>query len=114
MKPIQPHERKVANIHDEAAFQVYDPTGERETGTSFIQLNPDAPRDVGFYIYRMAPGARSTPHMHGGAEEFLMVVGGGPAGMKAATITRRARVAATIVPYSLSRPVSGRWMQEMG
>ncbi len=75
MKPIQPHERKVANIHDEAAFQVYDPTGERETGTSFIQLNPDAPRDVGFYIYRMAPGARSTPHMHGGAEEFLMVEG---------------------------------------
>lgn len=75
MEPIRPHERKVANIRDEAAYQPYDPAGISETGTSFIQLNPDAKRDVGFYIYRMEPGARSTPHMHGGAEEFLMVEG---------------------------------------
>ncbi|MEQ9675032.1 MAG: cupin domain-containing protein, partial [Roseovarius indicus] len=32
-------------------------------------------RDVGFYIYRMEPGSRSTPHRHGGAEEFLIVEG---------------------------------------
>ena len=75
MKPIKPHQRKVANIHDEAAYAPYDPEGISETGTSFIQLNPDAPRDVGFYIYRMSPGSRSTPHMHGGAEEFLVVEG---------------------------------------
>lgn len=73
MKPIQPHERKVANIRDEGAFTAYNP--EAEPGTSFIQLNPDAPRDVGFYIYRMAPGSHSTPHRHGGAEEFLIVEG---------------------------------------
>ena len=75
MKPIHTHERKVANIRDEAAYTVYDPSGENETGTSFIQLNPDAPRDVGFYIYRMEPGSQSTPHRHGGAEEFLMIEG---------------------------------------
>jgi quercetin dioxygenase-like cupin family protein len=75
MKPIAPHERRVANIRDEAAFRPYDPTGESETGTSFLKLNDATPKDVGFYIYRMAPGARSTPHRHGGAEEFLMLEG---------------------------------------
>ena len=75
MKPIQPKERKVSNIHDDTAYTPYDPEGISETGTSFIQLNPDAKRDVGFYIYRMEPGSRSTPHRHGGAEEFLMIEG---------------------------------------
>lgn len=72
MKDILPHERKVVNIRDESA---YTPTGEGEQGTSFIQLNPDMEKFVGFYIYRMAPGAHSTPHVHGGAEEFLVVEG---------------------------------------
>ena len=75
MKAIQPHERKVANIYDDAAYRPYDPEGMSETGTHFIQLNPDAKRDVGFYIYRMEPGSRSTPHRHGGAEEFLIIDG---------------------------------------
>lgn len=75
MKPIQPHERKIANIRDEAAFVPYDPEGVSERGTSVLKLNPDMPRDVGFYIYRMEPGAQSTPHRHGGAEEFLMLEG---------------------------------------
>lgn len=72
MKDILPHERKVVNIRDETA---YTPTGDGEEGTSYIQLNPDSEKFVGFYIYRMAPGAQSTPHMHGGAEEFLVVEG---------------------------------------
>lgn len=71
MKPIQPDERKIANIRDEAAFTPYDDG----SNTSYIKLNPDTPRDVGFYIYRMEPGSRSTPHRHGGAEEFLIVEG---------------------------------------
>ncbi len=75
MKPIQPQERKIANIRDESAYRLYDPEGISETGTSFIQLNPDAQRDVGFYIYRMEPGSKSTPHRHGGAEEFVMIEG---------------------------------------
>ena len=75
MKAIRPNQRKVANIHDKDAYLPYDPAGLNETGTHFIQLNPDAERDVGFYIYRMEPGSRSTPHRHGGAEEFLIVEG---------------------------------------
>lgn len=75
MKPIAKHERRVANIRDEAAWRPYDPTGKTERGTSFIKLNASTPRDVGFYIYRMEPGSRSVAHRHGGAEEFLMVEG---------------------------------------
>lgn len=75
MKPIASHERKVANINDDAAYVPWDPEGLTETGTSIIRLNPKGPRDVGFYVYRMAPGARSAPHRHGGAEEFVMIEG---------------------------------------
>ncbi|WP_170604284.1 cupin domain-containing protein [Ruegeria arenilitoris] len=75
MKPIQATERLVANIYDKTAYIPYDPDGSSETGTHFIQLNPDAVRDVGFYIYRMEPGSSSTPHRHGGAEEFLIIQG---------------------------------------
>jgi len=71
MKDIQPQDRKVVNIRDEAAYTPY----EGETGTSYIQLNPAARRDVGFYIYRMSPGSQSTPHRHGGAEEFVVIDG---------------------------------------
>ena len=49
--------------------------GESEQGTSFLQLNPAAPRGTGFYVYKMEPGARSVPHRHGGAEEFLIIEG---------------------------------------
>lgn len=72
MKPIAAGDRRIANVHS-AEFEPWD--AEREPGTSILQLNPAQPRGVGFYIYRMAPGARSTPHRHGGAEEFVMLEG---------------------------------------
>jgi len=75
MQEIAPHQRKVANIYDDGAFTPYTSNDVAEQGTSFIKLNPETERDVGFYIYRMAPGSRSTPHRHGGAEEFLIVEG---------------------------------------
>lgn len=74
MKAIGNHERRVVNVKT-ATFQAWDEDGASEQGTSFLQLNPDAPRGYGFYIYKMEPGARSTPHRHGGAEEFLMIEG---------------------------------------
>ncbi len=75
MKPIETSERRIANIRDEFAYEPYDPEGKTERGTSLIKLNASMPRDVGFYIYRMEPGAHTTPHRHGGAEEFLIVEG---------------------------------------
>ena len=74
MKPIASEERRVVNL-ETASFEPWDETGETERGTSILQLNPDAPRGTGFYIYRMEPGARSAPHRHGGAEEFLILEG---------------------------------------
>lgn len=74
MKPIEPQQRKVANIRDEAAYTYYEDDKTRPR-TSYVKLNPGTARDVGFYIYRMEPGSISTAHRHGGAEEFVMIEG---------------------------------------
>lgn len=74
MKSIESNERKVVNIKT-AQFTPYDRETTGEQGTSFLKLNPDMQRDVGFYIYKMGPGASSTPHRHGGAEEFYVIEG---------------------------------------
>ena len=75
MKQIKEHQRKVANIFQESAYTPYQDDKGNDLGTSYIQLNSDKPRDVGFYIYRMSPGSHSTPHQHGGCEEFVVVQG---------------------------------------
>ena len=74
MKPIKPKERRVANLHT-AEYLPWDPEDATERGTSILQLNPARPKGVGFYIYKMEPGAHSAPHRHGGAEEFLIIEG---------------------------------------
>ena len=74
MKSIDSNERKVVNIKT-AQFIPYDRETTGEQGTSFLKLNPDMQRDIGFYIYKMRPGASSTPHRHGGAEEFYVIEG---------------------------------------
>lgn len=74
MKKIEAKDRRVANIRS-AQFEPWDASGETERGTAILQLNPARPRGVGFYIYRMEPGAVSAAHRHEGAEEFLVVEG---------------------------------------
>ncbi|MEO0328359.1 MAG: cupin domain-containing protein [Pseudomonadota bacterium] len=74
MKSIQAKERRVVNIKD-ADFKPYSSDESGEQGTSFLQLNPDMRQDLGFYIYKMEPGSSSTPHRHGGAEEFYVIEG---------------------------------------
>jgi quercetin dioxygenase-like cupin family protein len=74
MKPIGKADRRIANVRD-AEFEPWDPEGITEKGTSILQLNPTAPRGVGFYIYKMEPGSRSGAHRHGGAEEFMIIEG---------------------------------------
>ena len=70
MQQILKTGRRIVNLRD----AVFDPF-EEEVGTGILQLNPDAPRGTGFYIYRMEPGASSSPHHHLGAEEFFMIEG---------------------------------------
>ena len=74
MKFINSKERKVVNIRT-AKFTPYDEESTGEKGTSYLKLNPEMHRDIGFYIYKMEPGASSTPHRHGGAEEFYVIEG---------------------------------------
>jgi hypothetical protein len=68
MKRIRQLDRKIANIRV-AGFTRWDSEGVTESGTSILQLNAGQPKGVGFYIYKMEPGARSAPHRHGGAED---------------------------------------------
>lgn len=74
MKPIAEDERRVVNLKD-AEFVPFESDGVVEKGTGILKLNPDMPPEVGFYIYKMEPGSQSTPHVHGGAEEFYMIEG---------------------------------------
>ena len=74
MKPVAAKDRRVVNIKD-AKFTPYDPEETGEKGTSFLKLNTDMPPNLGFYIYKMEPGASSAPHRHGGAEEFYVIEG---------------------------------------
>ena len=71
MKEIAAEKRRVVNLRD----ATFDEDIEGETGTGILQLNPHAESAVGFYIYRMAPGASSTPHHHLGVEEFYVIDG---------------------------------------
>tara|TARA_X000000950_G_scaffold281668_1_gene378899 strand:- start:16 stop:393 length:378 start_codon:yes stop_codon:yes gene_type:complete len=70
MQRISEIKRRVINLQD-AVFEPF----EDEVGTGLLQLNPNAPRGTGFYIYRMEPGASSSPHRHVGAEEFYIIDG---------------------------------------
>ena len=70
MKEISEFKRRVVNLRD-AVFEPF----EDETGTGLLQLNPNIKKGTGFYIYKMQPGAKSTPHQHIGAEEFYVIEG---------------------------------------
>ena len=70
MKPIQGIKRRVVNLND-AVFEPF----ENEVGTGLLQLNPNVKRGIGFYVYKMEPGATSTPHHNIGAEEFYIISG---------------------------------------
>jgi anti-sigma factor ChrR (cupin superfamily) len=74
MKPINPQDRRIANIHD-ATFQpfVY-PDGEA-LGDSVLQLDQDRPLGEGFHVYRMPPGMTTRDHRHNGHEQFLILEG---------------------------------------
>ena len=70
MQRISDTKRRVVNLRN-AIFEPF----EDEVGTGLLQLNPNVPRGKGFYIYRMEPGASSSPHQHVGAEEFYIIEG---------------------------------------
>lgn len=76
MKPIASSERTVVNINDASAYRRWvGEDGSELTDQSYLQLDDSFPDGSGFYIYRMEPGAVSTPHEHTCRESFLMLEG---------------------------------------
>ena len=75
MKTIAPRERTVANIHTADYEHWRNEDGSELTDQGFLQLDDSFPPGSGFYIYKMEPGAVSTPHEHTCRENFLVLAG---------------------------------------
>ncbi len=73
-KPIAQGERLVANIY-ETPFDGFVGDGVASEGESYLSLDSSQAAGHGFHIYRMAPGASSTPHEHMSDEHFLVLEG---------------------------------------
>jgi anti-sigma factor ChrR (cupin superfamily) len=75
MKAITPDARTVVNIHsaDYEHWRNEDGSVLRDQG--YLQLDDSFPPGTGFYIYKMEPGAVTTPHEHTCRENFLILEG---------------------------------------
>lgn len=74
MKPIDPADRRVANIRT-GQFKPYVYEDGVALGDSVLQLDEERPLGVGFHVYRMPAGMTSRPHRHNGHEQFLVLEG---------------------------------------
>ncbi len=74
MTPINPTDRKIANIHtaDYTGFAYPDGT---MLGDMVLQLDGSKELGVGFHVYRMPPGMTTRGHRHNGHEQFLILEG---------------------------------------
>ena len=74
MKPIEPHERRIANIETAEFARFVYPDGV-SLGDSILQLDADQPLGVGFHVYRMPAGMTTRGHRHSGHEQYLILEG---------------------------------------
>jgi anti-sigma factor ChrR (cupin superfamily) len=74
MQPINPQDRRVANIHRAAYAPFVYPDGVA-LGDMVLQLDDGQPLGVGFHVYRMPPGMTTRGHRHNGHEQFLILEG---------------------------------------
>ena len=67
--------RKITNLYD-VEFTPFDNYGVVVPGMSWHKISYSRDNGgQGTYVLKMAPGAKSLPHMHNGFEEFLMLDG---------------------------------------
>jgi len=50
--------------------------GALAAGFRFLELRPELPKGVGFFLARMAPGRPFPEHLHQGTEELVVLAGG--------------------------------------
>ena len=74
VKAIDADDRLVRNIYDDE-FEPFVWEGKEHAGQSVMQLDASMPCGTGFHIYRMAPGAITTPHEHTSDEHFFLIEG---------------------------------------
>jgi anti-sigma factor ChrR (cupin superfamily) len=74
MKPINPNDRRIANIH-EAAFASFVYPDGMALGDTILQLDDEMELGTGFHVYRMPPGMTTRAHRHNGHEQFLILEG---------------------------------------
>jgi anti-sigma factor ChrR (cupin superfamily) len=74
MKPINPADRRIANIH-RAEFQHFVYPDGLALGDSILQLDDSHVLGEGFHVYRMPPGMTTRSHRHNGHEQFLILEG---------------------------------------
>lgn len=74
MKPIDPKDRKIVNIH-KAAYQSFAYADGAMLGDAILQLDDTQELGVGFHVYRMPPGMTTRGHRHNGHEQFLILEG---------------------------------------
>ena len=75
MKPITREVRTVVNIHTAQYQRWSSEDGTELLDQGFLQLDDSFPPGSGFYIYKMEPGAVTTPHEHTCRENFLVLEG---------------------------------------
>ncbi len=75
MRSITPSARKVVNIQTAHYERWLNEDGSELTDQGYLQLDDSFPPGSGFYIYKMEPGAVSTPHEHTCRENFLILEG---------------------------------------
>lgn len=64
MKPITRTARTVVNIHTAEYRHWVNDDGSELADQGYLQLDDSFPPGSGFYIYKMEPGAITTPHEH--------------------------------------------------
>lgn len=74
MKPIDPNDRRVANIHQAAFTRFVYPDGV-SLGDEILQHDDSVELGTGFHVYRMPPGMTTRRHIHNGHEQFLILEG---------------------------------------
>jgi anti-sigma factor ChrR (cupin superfamily) len=74
MKPIDPNDRRVANIHD-AAFTAFVYPDGVALGDEILQHDDSVELGTGFHVYRMPAGMTTRGHRHNGHEQFLILEG---------------------------------------
>jgi len=74
MKPIDPKDRQIANVHNATFTPFVYPDGVA-LGDAVLQLDGSRALGEGFHVYRMPADMTTRGHRHNGHEQFLILEG---------------------------------------